>query len=243
MHEASLHEDNCFVTLTYAPGKLPPYGSLCHEDVQKFFRALRKKLRKRVRFYMCGEYGEEHGRPHYHLCLFGVNFPDRILCGRSKSGHDFYSSDFLSSLWPHGSATVQELVRETASYCARYIMKKVLGDAAKSHYSVVDADGVMHELRPEYAAMSLKPGIGAGWFRKFSGDVYPGDYVISNGAKRRPPRYYDKLARKAEIDSDSVEFARVERARAARDNCTPERLVVREVVHEARVRNLRRTGA
>ena len=28
MHEASLYKNNCFITLTYAPEKLPPSGSL-----------------------------------------------------------------------------------------------------------------------------------------------------------------------------------------------------------------------
>lgn len=240
MHEASLHEDNCFLTLTYAPGKLPPFGSLCHGDFQKFIRALRKKLRVKVRYYMCGEYGEENARPHYHCCLFGLDFPDRVLCGRSKSGNDFYSSEVLSSLWPHGSSTVQPLVRETASYCARYIMKKVLGDAAAAHYTCVDADGVMHEIAPEYAAMSLKPGIGAGWFDKFSRDVFPLDKVVSNGTERVVPKYYDKLARKRPIDTDTIEFKRAQRAVRAVADSTPERLAVREHVHLARVSSLKR---
>lgn len=240
MHEASLHEHNCFVTLTYAPGRLPPHGSLCHADVQKFLRSLRKRLKCRVRYYMCGEYGEETRRAHYHLCLFGVDFPDRILAGRSRSGSDFFNSAVLSSLWSHGISTVQPLVRETASYCARYIMKKVLGEGAKAHYTVVDADGEMHEIAPEYAAMSLKPGIGAGWFEKYSRDVFPHDSVVSNGTERTVPKYYDKLARKRPIDTDSIEFARSERAKRCVQDSTPERLAVREAVHVARVSTLKR---
>lgn len=240
MHEASLHAESCFLTLTYAPGKLPPYGSLCHEDVQKFLRALRKKLRKPVRFYMCGEYGELHDRPHYHICLFGVDFADRVLCGRSSSGADLFESQLLTQLWHHGRATVQPLVRETASYCARYIMKKVLGDAAKAHYTRVDADGVMHEVKPEYAAMSLKPGIGAGWFEKYSRDVFPHDKVVSNGSERRVPRYYDKLARRSPIDTDSVEFNRLVKAKRFAKDQTEDRLAVREQVHLARVSTLKR---
>lgn len=242
MHEASLHDRNCFVTLTYAPGKLPPLGSLCHRDFQLFMKSLRRWAKKPVRFYMCGEYGPENGRPHYHACLFGVDFDDIVDAGKSRSGNVFSSSATLTRLWPHGQATVQVLVRETASYCARYIMKKVLGEGADAHYSVVDADGVMHSIRPEYAAMSLKPGIGAGWFDKFAADVFPGDKVVSNGTERRVPRYYDKLAIRRDIDLDGVEYLRVQRGRATAEDSTPERLKVREDVHIARVSTLSRSS-
>lgn len=163
--------------------------------------------------------------------------------GVSGSGQDFFESATLSALWSHGRATVQPLVRETASYCARYIMKKVLGDAAKAHYTRVDADGVCHEVVPEYAAMSLKPGIGAGWFDKYSRDVFPHDKCVSNGVQRRVPRYYDKLARKRDIDTDSVEFDRLVKAKRFAKDCTPDRLAVREKVQNARVVNLKRNSA
>ncbi len=50
MHEASLYEDNCFLTLTYGEGKLPPHGSLCHEDFQKFIKRLSYHVKSPVRF-------------------------------------------------------------------------------------------------------------------------------------------------------------------------------------------------
>ena len=75
MHEAKLHDRNCFVTLTYDDLHLPPHGSLRYRDIQLFH----KKLRRRVgafRFFLCGEYGEQLGRPHYHACYFGMFPPD-----------------------------------------------------------------------------------------------------------------------------------------------------------------------
>lgn len=72
MHEAKLHPANCFVTLTYRDEDLPENGSLRHRDFQLFMKRLRK--RADVRFYMCGEYGEQKLRPHYHACLFGVDY-------------------------------------------------------------------------------------------------------------------------------------------------------------------------
>lgn len=241
MHESSCWPANCFVTLTYARDCLPPESSLCHVDFQLFMKRVRKHFRVPVRFYMCGEYGPLNQRPHYHACLFNVDFrSDRVPSGKSASGAVFYDSALLSRLWGHGRVSVQDLERETAGYCARYIMKKVLGPAAKQAYSFVDDDGVIHERKPEYAAMSLKPGIGAKWFEKFGRDVYPHDFVVAGGLKFSPPRYYDKLLKRSKADMDGLVFARELRARDARVDNTDDRRHVREVVHEAKVRELKR---
>ena len=52
-----------------------------------------KRLRKRagsdVRFYMCGEYGPENWRPHYHALLFGFDFADKRYSCRTGSGESF----------------------------------------------------------------------------------------------------------------------------------------------------------
>lgn len=242
MHEASQWPENCFVTLTYGRDKLPPNGSLEHRDVQLFFKRLRKHVKRPVRFYMCGEYGPLQGRPHYHACLFNVDFrEDRVLAGRSASGEVFYSSATLARLWGHGIVSVQDLTPETASYCARYIMKKALGESAKTAYADVDEDGVITQRRPEYAAMSLKPGIGATWFEKYRRDVFPHDFVVQNGQERQVPKYYDKLLKRSKAAFlDDVEFARYERAKASAPDQTDERRRVRETVHLAKVSTLKR---
>jgi len=240
MHEAALHEENCFITLTYARDCLPPDGSLCHADFQKFLKRVRKKKGK-CRFYMCGEYGPLNERPHYHACLFGLDFTDRVPQGKSESGEIYYDSKELSDLWGHGMVSVQNLNAKTASYTARYIMKKALGTTKTSAYAQIDEDGVCKELKPEYAAMSLKPGIGAGWYDKYMRDVYPHDFVIQDGVERTPPKYYDKLFKRSkDMRLDNVEFARQKRAMSARGDNTDERRAVREKVHEAKVRNLKR---
>ena len=51
MHEASMHEENCFVTLTYDDDKLPSGGSLKKKDCQDFVKRLRSRnADKRIRF-------------------------------------------------------------------------------------------------------------------------------------------------------------------------------------------------
>ena len=97
---------------------------------------------------------------------------------------------------------------------------------------MVDGDGVIHRLRHEYNNMSRRPGIGGEWFDRFSNDVYRGhDYVVVNGVRCRPPRYFDKLLER--IDPDRFAEVKEERVKTAEqfaDNNTPERLAVREEV-------------
>lgn len=236
MHEASCWSSNCFVTLTYGRDRLPPGGSLDHRDVQLFLKRLRKHFCVPVRYFMCGEYGPLNLRPHYHACLFNVSFGDCVVRGKSGAGVVFSESATLNRLWSHGMCTVQELVPQTAFYCAKYTVKhlnKPGGDIAA--YARPDADGVLPARRPEYAAMSLKPGIGSTWFELYRRDIYPHDFAIMDGTKRRPPKFYDKLERRARgLEFEQIEFARAQRGRAAHADNTDERLRVREVVAMAR---------
>ena len=244
VHEASLHKQNCFITLTYAPEHLPHDNSLHYKDFQLFMKRLRKRFpNQRIRFYMCGEYGENFGRPHFHACLFGFDFSDKRLFFTSKHGDKVFRSDALEELWPFGLCSIGEVTFKSAAYVARYIMKKVTGQRAFAHYHEVDADGVSLETMrtPEFTKMSLKPGIGSEWFDKYKSDVYPHDYVIVNGKKVKPPRYYDKkYAISDPYDYDELEFHRFSRSREKLHDNTPERLAVRKEVLEAKLSKLKR---
>lgn len=134
VHEASLHQHNCFITLTYADEHLPPNNSLVYEHFQLFMKRLRKKYGEGIRFYMCGEYGENFGRPHFHACLFGHNFPDLKLW-KTVNKQKLYRSAELETLWPFGHSSVGTVTFESAAYVARYILKKVSGEAAERHYT------------------------------------------------------------------------------------------------------------
>ena len=80
VHEAAAYDCNAFITLTYDEENLPADGSLNYDHFQLFMKRLRKAIEpNKVRFYMCGEYGEENGRPHFHACLFGYDFPDKVM--------------------------------------------------------------------------------------------------------------------------------------------------------------------
>lgn len=208
MHEAKLHEENSFVTLTYAPSKLPPHGSLCYRDVQLFFKRLRKE-RGRFRYFVCGEYGEELKRPHYHALLFGLGFPDRVRIKKSGD-NELFESPALARLWTHGFVSIGAVTEQSARYVADYGLKKVGGSLAKYHYERMDPDtGELIQLEPEFVRMSLKPGIGAGFFFKFFSDIYPRGRVIVKGKEVPPPRYYEKLYEKK--DPDGCDALRADR--------------------------------
>ncbi|AXH75096.1 MAG: replication initiator protein [Microviridae sp.] len=245
-HEAQLHKDNCFITLTYDDEHLPPDGSLRYADFQQFMRRLRKLHPGRtIRFFMCGEYGSTTRRAHFHACLFGVRFADAQYWKRSTATGApwIYSSRTLSELWPAGHASVGELNIQTAAYTARYVMKKVTGDAAESHYQVIDQDGVITQLVPEFCRMSLKPGIGAGWFRNYRDDVYTHDLLVdSRSRKGKPPRYYDKLRKREDPNYDeNISFPRELRARERAEDTSPERLIAKDEVLRSKIRTLKRT--
>lgn len=205
-------------------------------------KRLRKHFGSGVRFYMCGEYGDELDRPHYHACLFGVDFSSDRKLWRNRQGFKLYRSPTLEILWPFGHSTIGDLTFETAAYTARYVMKKVTGDQSDEHYRRVDPEtGEVLQLVPEFNKMSLRPGIGAAFLEKYQGDIYPHDYVVVNGVKTKPPRYYDKKF--SGVDPDAFDNLKGDRELAAyglRSDSTPERLAVKEAVVTARLGQLKR---
>ena len=101
IHEAQMFGNkNVFVTLTYRPADLPKDGTLDYCHFQLFMKRLRKKMvpkcpfpvgsperdewleKNEIRFYMCGEYGDENWRPHYHAILLIVSFLIRFIGAR-----------------------------------------------------------------------------------------------------------------------------------------------------------------
>lgn len=276
IHEASLHARNCFVTLTYRPEKrvdeetgevygLPDDGSLNVRHWQLFAKRLRKSGQS-FRYLHCGEYGGVNYRPHYHALLFGVDFHEDRTTWREQGSSVLYTSARLEALWGHGFVSIGALTRESAQYVARYTLKKVSGPLVKERYRRIDlATGEEYFVRPEYATMSRRPGLGAGWYEKFKGDVFPDDEVIHEGKRYGVPDFYFKRLESEDPDSHAVLKAsrstRMLEARAAslddarkgsarstrpdgvrsvvprdaRSLSDPERLAARETVFEARL--------
>lgn len=200
-HEASLYEDNCFLTLTYSDEFLPPLGSLRKVDFVNFIKRFRDRVGYgRIRFFACGEYGDITARPHYHALIFNYDFADKEFYKLTDNGDKLYTSDLLDDLWGFGQCQIGSVNFQSAGYVARYTLKKITGDVAEAHYA---------GREPEFGDMSRRPGIGAPWLAKFRQDVFPHDRIVVNGVEQRVPRFYDT---KFEI-VDAAGFVPIKRKR------------------------------
>lgn len=154
MLEAGQYKDNTFVTLTYRdPEYGPPRGSLLPNDLQRWLKRLRKAYEPfgRIRFFAVGEYGDDSLRPHYHAALFG--FPN---CSFGQSSYSKYRDrccawcNMVADTWSHGNIFLGTLEPASAGYIAGYVTKKLTNAG----------DPKLEGRYPEFARMSLRPGIG-----------------------------------------------------------------------------------
>lgn len=214
--EASLYDNNCFITLTYTDQYCPISLDLRH--FQLFMKRLRKKYGFGIRFFHCGEYGDLNGRPHYHAALLNFDFPDKKLY-YTNNGFNYYLSESLSELWPYGIHLISDLTYDSAGYIARYVLKKLTGDVAQDAYI---------DKKPPYVTMSRRPGIGFPWIEKYLENVYNIDRIVVKGHESLPPRYYDQILN--ERYPEWLEAIKEQRCARFADeyNSTLDRLNVRE---------------
>lgn len=131
--ELSEWDTATFLTLTYDDEHLPADYGLHYEDVQKFWKLLRRRCPERnFKYYCCGEYGDTTQRPHYHAIVYGL---------------DSYSEDdrkLVNELWKHSSNEyfylskdhkgMLPVCREDIQYVAGYVRKKLNGELAEKTY-------------------------------------------------------------------------------------------------------------
>lgn len=253
MHESQLHEQNSFITLTYNNENLPADKSINKEEMQKFFKRLRKKYGKdSVRYFACGEYGDQSGRAHYHAIIFGKDFSeDRYIHTKTKTGDLLYRSPSLEKIWTKGHSLIGDVTFQSCAYVARYVMKKrkgkddeidpKTGKTNKQYYEALDDNtGAIIELTPEFCLMSRRPGIAKDWWEQFKSDTDK-DFITHNGNKMSLPKYYDYLLEK----EDPEKLKKIKLKRKARAEENPEentliRLQVKETCKIAQLNQLNR---
>lgn len=179
--EALVHEDTAFVTLTYRDEKIPDGGSLEPVHLQRFLKRLRKHVEPtRVRFFAVGEYGDLSARPHYHLVVYGVGHRSAVEADRLHSEHPQRFERRLTvfdECWDFeefGNVDVRELSVQFCQYVCGYVVKKL----------TCKDDPYLGGRYPEFARMSLRPGIGALSVEQFSAALQCEDgrrEIVHNG--------------------------------------------------------------
>lgn len=205
-HEAQMHEENSFLTLTYDDQHLPPNGGLRYSDLQKFWKRLRKKYGKQsLRYYAVGEYGDRSLRPHYHAIVFGKAFTE----GKIPVTDELWTTAALERDWGLGQVRVGNVTLGTASYCASYVTKKL---AQKQKYVQPDEEtGELIALEQPRAMMSKN--IAREWWNKWGAFATAHDFVVIEGKKMKPPKAYDRwLGAQDERKLREIKERRIEKA-------------------------------
>lgn len=191
--EMQQHSSAVFTTLTYNNDNCPP--QLHYADFQSWLKRLRERLRpttaRPIRFFACGEYGEQRGRPHYHAILYGV---------------DQSSDQLIEETWGLGNTRTRTADDASLGYTAGYTAKKLCTRREISYVEKVDAetgeflgyerrittlqrDRFTDELvavTAPFLKMSRRPGIG-GHARHWPESWR--EFAIYNGHKVSVPRY------------------------------------------------------
>lgn len=136
--ESLVHEHSCFATLTYKDAPI----SVSVRDTQLFNKRLRRRGVE-FRYYTSGEYGDQTQRPHYHAMLFGI--------AEQLGHHKENCKCLICSAWSLGRVHVGQVEPESCSYVVSYSVKGMTSGK----------DLRLQGRMPEFARMSLRPGIGA----------------------------------------------------------------------------------
>lgn len=192
VHEAKMHEENSFITLTYNDENLKS-SKLNYKHFQDFMKTLRERVHRntrkgepeyekaRISYFVTGEYGDKNKRPHWHAIVFNYRPDDCTYKYSNHRGDRIYHSESLQRLWGHGFAEVGSVTFESAGYVARYASKKL----------VHGLDGE-HEYEP-ISKKSSGRAIGRSWLEKYYKDAFRhGHIILPDGQKCSIPRYYEK---------------------------------------------------
>lgn len=190
IHEASLHEKNSFITLTYSDEHLES-EKLIYEHAQKFVRDLRFRYPENpIPIVTTGEYGGKNKRPHFHLLLFNFDPGDKKYHKKNKFGDPLYTSSIIDDIWSRNDknnspSLLGPINLSTAGYVCRYQLKKL--ELGEGYDPIV--------------RYSSKYAIGKGWIEKNWQQTFGNGYItIPGGQKIKIPRYYEKWLKQNKPD-------------------------------------------
>lgn len=181
--EGERSETALFVTLTYDTKYVPltknGYMSLNKRHIQTYMKRLRKLSDRKLKYYVCGEYGSKRDRPHYHMIIFNAD-PEKVERAWSeyKAGIGFI---------PFGSIYIGEVNEASIGYTLKYMQKpgkipKHQNDDRQKEFSLMSKG-----LGSNYVTSNM-----LNWHHN---DLLNRMYVpLKGGKKIAMPRYFkDKL--------------------------------------------------
>lgn len=211
--EQQCHDSSLFVTLTYDEehvhyviveddaGSFIKLETLWKKDIQDFMKRLRYHFKEdKIKYFICGEYGDQTHRCHAHGIIFGLHLDDleEIKGAKGVNGEQKYFSPVFNAIWGNGQTEIGTVTPASCSYVSRYVTKKVR-DGVDERLSELG-------LQPEFALMSRNPAIGRNYF-----DAHPRmfDHISYNlptekgPVKIYPTRYFRQL-----VDDDQSKIMR-----------------------------------
>lgn len=234
-----------FITLTYSDDTLPSCGHFMERDINLFVKRLRKLASNQLRTLGVAEYGERTKRPHYHLLVFGWQFPDKKISRKTDSTHtgqeyDIFTSKILQDTWDLGITEFGSVTEQSCSYVARYLHKKV---------NVKEIDGKPcgqceneRPNRSKIVCRSRRPGLGAAFADKYIGDSRITVAALQDGPGRDTlPRYYVDRARKASPRLDILLSQKGPDFQKCREGEISERLEAAKEIDNAKLKHLKRS--
>jgi len=236
--ESLEHKHTCVTTLTYDDAHLPP--TLQRRDLQLWLKRLRKLSKNQVKFYACGEYGEQYGRPHYHVILFGLKY-DTSYINDSWVQHAKWclcnprQRQFCTNTEAIGLTYTDNVSTEAINYVVNYTNKKKEWRFAERHERLDTTTGELYYWEPPFQIMSrggrLGHGIGNA-ARKYSNSW--ADFAVNNGVKMSVPRYYRRSYEESVTREEYEEKQWKKYNRAAKRQLTQKQLNTKEIIHYAR---------
>lgn len=171
LHELeTFKHEACFITLTYSDDFIGT-NELSKKDAQNFIKRLRKSISpKKIRYFLCGEYGDHTQRKHLHAIIFGL--PCNSI-----------SKFIIDDAWGFGFSTIGSVTAESCRYVTDYVLKKYSGSKATLEY---------HDKQPPFRLLSQ--GLGYEYLISNLDTIEHWQGVFYHGKKKKLPRYYrDKI--------------------------------------------------
>lgn len=175
-HELDYWDSSVFLTLTYDDDHLPCPPTVSKDELQRFFKRLRKNLDHPIKYFACGEYGGKFGRPHYHAVVFGLR-PD---LDRAAIKAAWSKCDWSNGAIAQGS--IKAVIPNRIAYCVKYVNKRYFGPLAYEQYW---SKGLIPPFR------LVSSGLGARWAQDNKDLLARMQCIIGmDGVHHSIPRYY-----------------------------------------------------